>query len=98
MGIGSLRETGSGEYEPVCTSNTMLARAADHGIACHFIVPETAMQNGFCEAFNSRKRPNGNAASRGVVPDIAIESPLVATGDKMLDDALAFVRKDAARQ
>lgn len=42
-------------------------------------------------------RPNGNAASRGVVPDIAIESPLVATGDKMLNDALAFVRTDAAR-
>ena len=56
MGIGSLRETGSGEYEPVCTSNTMLARAADHGIACHFIVPEKPLQNGFCKPFNSWMR------------------------------------------
>ena len=38
------------------TSNAMLAWSEETGIAWHFIAPGKPMQNGICEAFNSKMR------------------------------------------
>jgi transposase InsO family protein len=39
------------------TSNAMLAWTEEAGVAWHFIAPGKPMQNGICEAFNSKSRP-----------------------------------------
>jgi putative transposase len=38
------------------SSNAMLAWSEDTGVPWHFIAPGTPMQNGICEAFNSKMR------------------------------------------
>jgi transposase InsO family protein len=38
------------------TSNAMLSWCEETGVAWHFIAPGKPMQNGFCEAFNSKMR------------------------------------------
>ena len=38
------------------TSNAMLAWSEEAGVAWHFIAPRKPMQNGICEAFNSKMR------------------------------------------
>lgn len=38
------------------TSNAMLAWSEETGVAWHFIAPGKPMQNGICEAFNSKMR------------------------------------------
>ena len=38
------------------TSNAMLAWSEDAGVPWHFIAPGKPMQNGICEAFNSKMR------------------------------------------
>lgn len=38
------------------TSNAMLAWSEETGVAWHFIAPGKPMQNGICEAFNSKRR------------------------------------------
>lgn len=37
------------------TSNAMLAWTEDAGVAWHFVAPGKPLQNGICEAFNSKK-------------------------------------------
>jgi putative transposase len=39
-----------------CTSNAMLAWTEATGVHWHFIVPGKPIQNGICEAFNSKMR------------------------------------------
>jgi transposase InsO family protein len=38
------------------TSNAMLVWSEETGVAWHFIAPGKPMQNGICEAFNSKMR------------------------------------------
>ena len=38
------------------TSNAMLAWSEETGVPWHFIAPGKPMQNGICEAFNSKMR------------------------------------------
>jgi transposase InsO family protein len=51
----------NGASFPTCygtefTSNAMLAWSEDAGVPWHFIAPGKPMQNGICEAFNSKMR------------------------------------------
>ena len=59
------------------TSNAMLAWTEEVSVAWHFIAPGKPMQNGICEAFNSKMRDellnetlfNGRDHARAVVAD-----------------------------
>jgi hypothetical protein len=66
--------------------------ATTYGAMERFALPETGISVGFPKA--RLVRPNGDLRPRGVVPDVAVASPIVATAeDRMLRDALAVVRK-----
>lgn len=69
-------------------------RASTYGAMEQFTLSRTGIIVNFPKAHIIR--PGGNANARGVVPDIAIRSPLVAAEDEMLKEALASIRTDAA--
>lgn len=66
--------------------------ASTYGAMEQFTLPRTGIVVNFPKAHIIR--PNGNTASRGVIPDIAITSPLISTDDEMLKEALAKVRAE----
>jgi hypothetical protein len=66
--------------------------ATTYGAMEQFALPNTGIEVGFPKA--RIIRPNGSTDPRGVVPDVAIASPLRASEDEMLKEALARVVQD----
>jgi C-terminal processing protease CtpA/Prc len=67
--------------------------ATTYGAMEQFQLSRTGIMVGFPKALILR--PSGNLDPRGVIPDIAIESPLVpGKGDPMLEKALEIVSKE----
>jgi hypothetical protein len=66
--------------------------ATSYGAMETFTLPHSDITVGYPKALIIR--PSGDLAPRGVVPDVAIEVPVVAYRDVMLDDALEFVRSE----
>ena len=65
--------------------------ASTYGALEKFTLPLTGIEVSFPKA--RILRPSGDPQARGVVPDIAIETPLVAgANDTVLEQALAVVR------
>jgi C-terminal processing protease CtpA/Prc len=101
----------AGETDAASTSQRLAALAQDYGFATilgeetadlastygameSFTLPRTGIQVGFPKA--RILRPSGDPVPRGVVPDVAIPSPLVPGGrDEMLEQALAVIRSPA---
>lgn len=71
--------------------------ATTYGAMEQFTLPRTGIAVGFPKA--RILRPSGDTAARGVVPDVAIASPLVpGPGDPMLEKALERVRQAQLRK
>ncbi len=69
--------------------------ASSYGAMEHFTLPNTGMTVGYPKAHIVR--PSGDATIRGVVPDIAIETPLIETEeDVVLAKTVALIRKRLA--
>ena len=67
--------------------------ASTYGAMETFTLPRTGIVVGFPKA--QIVRPNGDATTRGVVPDIAIATPLIqGADDPVLQRALAIVRQE----
>lgn len=65
--------------------------ATTYGAIERFTLPRTGVSVGFPKA--RLIRPNGNLKARGVVPDVTVAAPIVATpADEMLRDALKAMR------
>jgi C-terminal processing protease CtpA/Prc len=70
--------------------------ASTYGALEKFTLPLTGIEVSFPKA--RILRPNGDPQARGVVPDIAIATPLAAgSTDTVLEQALALVRAGASR-
>lgn len=65
--------------------------ASTYGAMEHFVLPGTGFRVGYPKA--RILRPNGDPAARGVVPDIAIETPMSSEEDVVLEAALGIVRQ-----
>ena len=71
--------------------------ATSYGASETFTLSRTGIQVTFPKAYLIR--PSGNTAARGVVPDIAIETPVVAgADDPVLAHALRIAAKNEARK
>ena len=70
--------------------------ASTYGAMEQFTLPRSGIEVNFPKAHIIR--PGGDEASRGVVPDIAIASPLRPSSDEMLAAAIDHVRADIAGQ
>lgn len=68
--------------------------ASTYGALEQFTLPRTGIMVNFPKAHIIR--PNGDTAPRGVIPDIAVVSPLNPVDDEMLNQALARVREEIA--
>ncbi|MCB2097542.1 MAG: hypothetical protein KDE05_07920 [Parvularculaceae bacterium] len=66
--------------------------ATTYGAMEQFTLPNTGIVVSYPKAHIIR--PNGDLAARGVVPDIAIASPLRAKDDEMLKDALRLILRE----
>jgi Peptidase family S41 len=66
--------------------------ASTFGAMEQFTLGRTGIVVGFPKAFITR--PNGNLTARGVVPDVAIETPIISTSvDVVLQRALVLLRQ-----
>ena len=63
--------------------------ATTYGAMEQFTLPNTGIEVGYPKAHIIR--PNGDLAARGVVPDIAIETPLISQTDVTLKEALRII-------
>lgn len=63
--------------------------ASTYGAMETFTLPRTGIEVGFPKA--RILRPNGDPGARGVVPDIAIQNPLAAQDDAVLERALDII-------
>jgi C-terminal processing protease CtpA/Prc len=71
--------------------------ASTYGALEKFTLPNTGLEVSFPKA--RILRPNGDTASRGVVPDTAITSPLAGSGrDLVLEQALALISSGRHRR
>lgn len=64
------------------TSNAMLAWSEEAGVPWHFIAPGKPMQNGICEAFNSKMRDGllmKRCSSASTTPDLPLHAGLLTT-------------------
>ncbi|MEM7517479.1 MAG: S41 family peptidase [Planctomycetota bacterium] len=66
--------------------------ATTYGAMESFTLPHSGLVVGYPKALIIR--PSGDMAPRGVVPDIAIEAPLFAQDDVVLERAMEIVRKE----
>ncbi len=66
--------------------------ATTYGAMENFTLSETGIEVGYPKAHIIR--PNGGLDARGVIPDIAIASPLRAPSDAMLEEALEIVTRE----
>ena len=67
--------------------------ATTYGAMESFDLPRTGLSVGYAKAFLIR--PNGSLRPRGVVPDVAIPTPVVLGKDEVLEEALAAIAAKA---
>lgn len=71
--------------------------ASTYGALEHFTLPRTGIEVGYPKA--RILRPNGDPSPRGVIPDIAIDTPIVGTADDVvLARAIELIETDAKKK